>query len=82
MVEKLQNQWLAQNNIQVQRIKRQLIEYGYKGGEDIPGGRIQAVLESAIIEIGRLQRELDSANLEIKQLKSKDAETVTKKDGE
>ena len=80
MAEQLKNQWLVQNNRPFQALKRQLVEYQYKGLDDLPSRTIQGIMESAIIEIGRLQRELDSANKEIKQLKSTDA--VTKKDGE
>ena len=80
MVEKLNNQWLVQYNARVQWTKRQLVEYSYRGQDDLPSGKIQALIESAVVEIQRLQRELDSANAEIRQLKSTD--TVTKKDGE
>ena len=66
--EKLNNQWLFQNNITVQRIKRQLVEYGYRGGEELPSRTIQGILESAIIEIARLQRELDRLEGENKKL--------------
>jgi hypothetical protein len=80
MAEQLKNQWLVQNNRPFQALKRQLMEYQYKGLDDLPSRTIQGMMESAVIEIARLQRELDSANEEIKQLKSTD--TVTKKDGE
>jgi hypothetical protein len=80
MAEQLNNQWLLQNNRPFQKLKRQLVEYVYKGLNDLPARTIQGMLESAIIEIARLQREIDSANKEIKQLKSVDK--VIKKDGE
>ncbi len=89
MAENLKNQWLAQNNIAFQRVKRQLVEYSYRGQEDLPANYIRGLMESAIIEISRLQRELDSSELEIKQLnilvnqlKTDKPETVTAKDGE
>jgi hypothetical protein len=70
----------VQNNTRVQWTKRQLVEYAYRGQDDLPSGKIQALIESSIVEIQRLQRELDSANRKIQELKSTD--TVTKKDGE
>lgn len=75
-MDRLQNQWLIQNNRQVQALKRQLLEYQYKGMEDLPARTIQAILESAIIEIGRMQRELDTLNAEMKVLKNKEAAPI------
>lgn len=87
MVIKLNNQWLVQNNERVQWTKRQLVEYAYRGQDDLPSGKIQGLIESAIIEIQRLQKELDSANSETKQLHKRleqlqSSDTVTKKEGE
>jgi hypothetical protein len=58
----------------VQKIKRKLLEYRYKGGDELDAGLLQATLESAIIEIARLQRELDEA----KKPKKKQEETEKK----
>lgn len=66
---KIHNQWLIQNNVPVQRIKKQLMEYSFKGQTDLPVRTIQGLIESSIIEIGRLQCELDDANSEIQKLK-------------
>lgn len=78
MPEQLKNQWLLQNNRPFQALKRQLMEYQYKGLDDLPARTIQGMLESAIIEIARMQRELDSLTAEIKMLVSK--ESVTEAD--
>ena len=80
MAEQLKNQWLIQNNRPFQGIKRLLVEYDYKGLDELPSRTIQAMMESAIIEIGRMQRELDAVNEKVKLMESQD--TVTKKDGE
>ena len=69
MPEQLKNQWLIQNNILVNGIKRELIEYGYKGLDDLNVRKIQGVLESAVIEIARLQRELDKVNNKLNETK-------------
>ncbi len=80
MAEKINNQWLVQNNRPFQALKRQLVEYSYKGLDDLPVRTIQGMMESAIFEIARLQRELDAANNEIKKFK-KGIDTITDKDG-
>jgi hypothetical protein len=53
-----------------------MIEYSYKGLDDLPVRTIQGMMESAIFEIARLQRELDAANKEIKQSKEPKKEVV------
>jgi hypothetical protein len=73
MTERLQNQWLVRNNTVVQNIKRLLVEYGYRGQDDLPAKTIIGVLESSIFEIHRLQKELDSLNEKFKELSEKKA---------
>ena len=51
MAEQLKNQWLLQNNRPFQALKRQLMEYQYKGLDDLPSRTIQGMMESSIIEI-------------------------------
>jgi hypothetical protein len=70
MAEHLNNQWLIQNNRQFQALKKFLIENEYKGQSELPNRHIQAILESAIIEVQRLQKELNIANAKIKELES------------
>jgi DNA-binding PadR family transcriptional regulator len=70
MSENLQNQWLIQNNRQFQALKKFLIESEYKGQSELPNRQIQAILESAIIEVQRLQRELDNSNAKIRELEN------------
>jgi hypothetical protein len=70
MEANLKNQWLIQNNRSFQALKRQLMEYQYKGLNDLPSRTIQAMLESAIIEISKLQRELDEATSKLKAFES------------
>jgi len=57
-----------------------LLEYSYRGQDDLPVRTIRGTIDSAIIEIGRLQRELDSANETIKQMKTDEAEKPKEKD--
>jgi len=84
MTEQLKNQWLIQNNRPFQAMKRQLMEYQYKGLDDLPARTIQGMLESSIIEISRLQRELDAANFKLKMAQTPQTPpkvTPVKKDG-
>jgi len=85
MTEHLNNQWLVQNNRPFQAMKRQLMEYQYKGLDELPARTIQAMLESSIIEISRLQRELDAANFKLKMAQTPQTPPKVipvKKDGE
>jgi len=78
--QKVDNQWLQVNNKPIQHLKKQLLEYSYRGQDDLPVRTIRGTIDSAIIEIGRLQRELDSANETIKQMKTDEAEKPKEKD--
>jgi hypothetical protein len=78
MNEKLKNQWLQQNNKLVQNLKRLLLEYRYKGQDDLPSNQIQGLLESAVIEIQRLQKELDKTTNQLEELKNANKEPEKK----
>jgi len=80
MDEMINNQWLVQNNKQFQKIKRQLVEYVYKGLTDLPARTIQGLMESSIFEIARLQRELDAANNELKKLRKTEKDKEVKEE--
>lgn len=55
------NVWLDSNKKLVENLKRQLLEYSYKGsyGGEIPLMDIRRLLQSAEMEINRLQKEND-----------------------